>query len=387
MLKKFLNKKKSPPAGNKPSFFRRLKIIIPMPKIAIIILLLGVLAFAGVFFYSQISQPEQTPPQESEGPSFPDITKGRGMIEGSLSYPSEEIPAEMAVCAESVDSGKKYCSGEQLEDSKYIYGKGYQLEAPAGDYYVFAKAPNIDEYAYYSKFVTCGLGAECDSHRPIKVTVRADKLTGRIDPIDWYARPDLEVDFIQSGNLVLSQDKNKWALLYEEPGQPALKVDLIFDDQSLCDLGQEAKNCLIIPHNYWQVGDWVAVEGEQSGNQVLVGSLKIAQTKDDLIKIHQPLPNQVIESPLKIKGQARGNWFFEADFPVVLADWDGLIIGQAIARAKGEWMTENFVVFEAELNFERPDYKDNGNLILKKDNPSGLPENDNVLEIQVFFKD
>jgi len=106
----------------------------------------------------------------------------------------------------------------------------------------------------------------------------------------------------------------------------------------------------------------------------------------DKIKINNPRPNQMISSPLTITGQARGTWFFEASFPVVLTDWYGLIIAQGIATAKSDWMTEDFVPFEATLTFNTPTYKNNGNLILKRDNPSGLPEYDEALEIPVFFE-
>lgn len=108
--------------------------------------------------------------------------------------------------------------------------------------------------------------------------------------------------------------------------------------------------------------------------------------KADKIILDNPRPNQEISSPLKIAGQARGTWFFEASFPVFLVDWDGLIIAQGIATAQDDWMTEDFVPFEATLEFEKPSYKNNGGLILKKDNPSGLPEYDDALEIPIFFK-
>jgi len=39
-------------------------------------------------------------------------------------------------------------------------------------------------------------------------------------------------DFFKIGNLVSSPDG--WRLLYEEPGKPALSVDLIFSDKSSC---------------------------------------------------------------------------------------------------------------------------------------------------------
>ncbi|MDD2656045.1 MAG: Gmad2 immunoglobulin-like domain-containing protein [Patescibacteria group bacterium] len=105
----------------------------------------------------------------------------------------------------------------------------------------------------------------------------------------------------------------------------------------------------------------------------------------DKIILDNPRPNQIITSPLTITGKARGTWFFEASFPVVLTDWDGIIIAQGIATAKSDWMTEDFVPFEATLTFQTPTYKNNGSLILKKDNPSGLPEYDEALEIPVLF--
>ncbi|MDA1334746.1 MAG: hypothetical protein O2794_01865 [bacterium] len=114
--------------------------------------------------------------------------------------------------------------------------------------------------------------------------------------------------------------------------------------------------------------------------------------KSDLIMIDMPHSNDVIKSPLTITGKARGLWFFEASFPVVLTDWDGKIIAQHYGTAQGEWMTESFVPYESVIAFESP-YKDGdpdfmrrGTLILQRDNPSGLPENDDALEIPVRFE-
>jgi len=117
--------------------------------------------------------------------------------------------------------------------------------------------------------------------------------------------------------------------------------------------------------------------------------------KHDLIELYYPAPASYISSPLTVTGQARGNWYFEADFPVVLVNWDGLIIAQGIAQAKVDpshedgagWMTEEFVPFTATLEFTADiSVSNRGALILKKDNPSGLPEYDDALEIPVFFK-
>jgi len=106
--------------------------------------------------------------------------------------------------------------------------------------------------------------------------------------------------------------------------------------------------------------------------------------KSDLIRVSFPRPGGKIGSPFVIKGEARGYWFFEASFPVRLIDSSGVLLAQGIATAKDEWMTENFVPFEATLLFEKPTTI-NGKIILMKDNPSGLKEHDDSLEIPVIF--
>ncbi len=107
-------------------------------------------------------------------------------------------------------------------------------------------------------------------------------------------------------------------------------------------------------------------------------------SKQDLIRLDYPRPGTKVESPLKVAGRARGYWFFEASFPVVLVDADGDELGTGIAQAKGEWMTEEFVPFEASVKFNKPTAA-YGTLVLKKDNPSGLSENDDELRVPVTF--
>jgi hypothetical protein len=106
------------------------------------------------------------------------------------------------------------------------------------------------------------------------------------------------------------------------------------------------------------------------------------------IKVDTPKPYGEITSPLTVEGEARGGWFFEASFPVTLTDWDGRIIAESYAQAEGEWMTEEFVPFKGELTFKTPVGENrNGFLILQKDNPSGLPQHDDAIEIPVTFKE
>ncbi len=108
--------------------------------------------------------------------------------------------------------------------------------------------------------------------------------------------------------------------------------------------------------------------------------------KSDLIYVDSPLPGSRVASPLRIRGHARGKWFFEGDFPVILSDANGKFIAQGYATAKNGWMTEMLVPFESVIKFKPPGSGSKGTLVLKKDNPTGRPEFDDALEIQVFFK-
>lgn len=114
------------------------------------------------------------------------------------------------------------------------------------------------------------------------------------------------------------------------------------------------------------------------------------ESKADRIRVMKPVPNATVTSPLAVSGEARGTWFFEGDFSLVLTDWDGRIIGESFATADGPWMTENYVNYAGTLDFTSPcdpamPVSCRGTLILQKANPSGMPENDDALEIPVRF--
>jgi len=121
-------------------------------------------------------------------------------------------------------------------------------------------------------------------------------------------------------------------------------------------------------------------EGPSSQAQVFT----TVKGNTDVIRITKPLPlaHETISSPLEIQGEARGTWYFEASFPVKLLDLKGEVIAEGIAQAKSDWMAENYVPFEVKLDFLVVADTD-AILVLKKDNPSGLPANDDQLEIPI----
>lgn len=110
-----------------------------------------------------------------------------------------------------------------------------------------------------------------------------------------------------------------------------------------------------------------------------------SETKDNLIRVTSPNPNDIVKSPLIVEGEARGNWYFEASFPVTLTDANGKILARAPAQAQEEWMTTDFVPFKIGLKFDPPETS-TGFLIFEKDNPSGLPEHADEFKIPVRFR-
>jgi len=132
-----------------------------------------------------------------------------------------------------------------------------------------------------------------------------------------------------------------------------------------------------------QDGEWVK-HGQPSAEKPTEPCGEEIITEEPLIVVDAPKKNDVVASPLEIKGRAKGIWYFEGDFPVKLLDENGKEIAVSFATAKGEWMTEEFVEFEGIIEFESTT-STTGSLVLEKDNPSGLPEFADELVIPVQF--
>lgn len=130
---------------------------------------------------------------------------------------------------------------------------------------------------------------------------------------------------------------------------------------------------------------------EASSKQVLMEVLQTLKFKasgetpiSDLIQVEKPMPNMDVTSPLKISGKARGFWFFEANAPIVLLDKDNNKLAESYIKAKGEWMTEDFVSFTGNVEFDAPE-DERGYLVFKRANPSDKKENDREYRLPVVF--
>jgi hypothetical protein len=108
-------------------------------------------------------------------------------------------------------------------------------------------------------------------------------------------------------------------------------------------------------------------------------------TSAEQIVVELPFPGAVTGKEFSVIGKARGYWFFEASFPVELRTLDGTILGGGVATAQGDWMTEDFVPFTAELQTPSA-FIGPAVLILKRDNPSGEPKNDASISFPIVVE-
>lgn len=92
------------------------------------------------------------------------------------------------------------------------------------------------------------------------------------------------------------------------------------------------------------------------------------------IVVDLPFPGAVTGKQFSIIGKASG-WYFEGSFPYHVLDKDGNILAEGPVQAEGDWMTSDFVPFKVSVTVPES-YIGPATIILKNDNPSGLPEHD-----------
>lgn len=91
-----------------------------------------------------------------------------------------------------------------------------------------------------------------------------------------------------------------------------------------------------------------------------------------IVVINTPKEGSVISSPVLIRGEAPGRWFFEANIVVRVIDEQGNVLGAGPGMATSDWMTIEPVPFEIILPFDVPT-TDKGFIMIEADNPSGAP--------------
>jgi Immunoglobulin-like domain of bacterial spore germination len=177
------------------------------------------------------------------------------------------------------------------------------------------------------------------------------------------------------------------ASFFISKSEPVATIPGVPEDQVMCTM--DAKQC--------PDGSYVGRTGPKCEFVCPEASLEATSSKTPLgmIRVSSPTANEIVTSPFTVTGEARGSWFFEGSFPIELRYLipEGYVFAEAVARADGDWMTEDFVPFTAVINFQNPrilnemDLVHGIYLILKKSNPSGLPENDDSVQIPLGIDD
>ncbi len=93
-----------------------------------------------------------------------------------------------------------------------------------------------------------------------------------------------------------------------------------------------------------------------------------------VVSVVTPSPDSVTGKEFEVRGVARG-WYFEGSFPVIVRDANNNVLTTSPAQAQSDWMTSQPVSFIAKIKIPN-NYIGKATVILKKDNPSGLPEYD-----------
>jgi hypothetical protein len=98
-----------------------------------------------------------------------------------------------------------------------------------------------------------------------------------------------------------------------------------------------------------------------------------------------PFPGAVTGKQFLVTGKARGTWYFEASFPVEILDKNGRVLTSGPAQALSDWMTTDFVSFSATMTVPTS-YIGKATVVLKKGNPSGLPEYDAFISFPITIE-
>ncbi len=117
-----------------------------------------------------------------------------------------------------------------------------------------------------------------------------------------------------------------------------------------------------------------------------MGGCQSSLTSTDFTDAHifSPSLNSPLSSPINLEGEISRLFLFEGSFPIVLKDSNGKVLATTTAHTKAEDLSKVMVPFSATLTFSAPETHE-GSLILEKDNPSGLPQNDDSRIFKVIF--
>ncbi len=239
-------------------------------------------------------------------------------------------------------------------------------------------------YKIEGESITLKNGVAITEITPDSVTKKTTRYFGN------SSEGDLDEDGKTDIGIILTQDAGGSGKFYYIA--VAIKTEAGYKGSNAILLGDRiAPQNTEIRSGYLIVNYAERAQGEPMTASPSIGKSKYLILKNDILSetpifVESPEKNSTATSPLKITGVAKGSWFFEASLPLLLVDASGKIIAQSHATAQGEWMTTDYVRFSGTVKFPKPTQEMEARLILKKDNPSDLPEHDDQIEIPIRLK-
>jgi len=106
---------------------------------------------------------------------------------------------------------------------------------------------------------------------------------------------------------------------------------------------------------------------------------------DTNVSVSSPKSGAIVSHTFTISGNAPNTWYFEAVFPIKVTTPAGDTVGTAQGRAQTDWTVEGQVPFTATVSITSS-YSGPATVALLRDNPSGLPENDDSFEVPVIIQ-
>lgn len=116
----------------------------------------------------------------------------------------------------------------------------------------------------------------------------------------------------------------------------------------------------------------------------ILSTFKFTDQKADGPVIVTPLANSKITSPVTISGTIPKSWTFEANFVIEIQDKNRNVIAASPSQVLFNNETDLIGKFSTLVNFDTTAIE--GYIVIKSDNPSGLPELQKTFEIPVKFQ-
>jgi cytoskeletal protein RodZ len=128
-----------------------------------------------------------------------------------------------------------------------------------------------------------------------------------------------------------------------------------------------------------------ATTSVQSVTTASVPTASSSQPLDTQVTVTTPAANATVSHSFEIAGTAPGAWFYEAVFPIQVRDANDDLVGSSQGQAQGDWTQPGLVTFTSQMTIDAS-YEGPANLILLKDNPSGLPQNIDSVTIPITIQ-